>query len=49
MDRDEIEEGGRRDQDRDRVANVGVDDEEEFASLDDVGTPPAENPPVDDV
>lgn len=53
MDRDAIEDEGRRDEDRRRVDNVGADepgiDDEEFSSVEDVGTPPAENPAVDDV
>ncbi|MBV9441013.1 MAG: hypothetical protein JOZ24_13590 [Candidatus Eremiobacteraeota bacterium] len=51
MEREAIEDEGRRDGDRDRVQNVGVEetDDREFSSLEDVGLPPAENPPVDDV
>jgi hypothetical protein len=53
MEREAIEEQGRRDQDRGRVANAGVEDlgsdDQEFSSVEDVGTPPGENPTVDDV
>jgi hypothetical protein len=53
MEREAIEDQGRRDQDRGRVNNVGVEDlgsdDQEFASVEDVGTAPGENPPVDDV
>ena len=53
MDNEAIEDGGRRDQDRRRVDNSGADepgiDDEEFSSVEDVGSAPAENPAVDDV
>ena len=53
MDRDAIEEDGRRDQDRSRVENAGADDlgtdDQEFSSIEDVGALPSENPAVDDV
>ncbi|HEX3549355.1 MAG TPA: hypothetical protein VHT53_03230 [Candidatus Elarobacter sp.] len=48
-----MEDQGRRDQDRDRVGNVGADelgtDDEEFASVEDTGHEPSENAAVDDV
>jgi len=54
MERETIEDHGRRDQDRSRVDNaVGADelgtDDGEFASVEDTGPGPSENPPVDDV
>ena len=51
MDNEAIEDQGRRDQDRSRVANIGVEetDDREFSSVEDVGEAPAENPAVDDV
>lgn len=49
MEREAIEDQGRRDQDRSRVQNIGVGDDEEFSSVEDVGTEPGENPAVDDV
>ena len=55
MEREAIEDQGRRDQDRSRVANaagggddLGTDDAE-FASVEDTGPEPGENPTVDDV
>jgi hypothetical protein len=52
MEREAMEESGRHDADRSRVRSaddeLGADDEE-FASLEDVGPEPAENPAVDDV
>ncbi len=54
MEREAIEDEGRRDQDRSRVENVGAGDElgtddAEFASVEDTGPAPGENPAVDDV
>lgn len=51
MERETIEDEGRRDQDRGRVGNVGVEetDDREFSSVEDVGDAPSENPAVDDV
>ena len=51
MEREAIEDEGRRDQDRSRVANIGVEetDDREFSSVEDVGDSPGENPAVDDV
>jgi hypothetical protein len=31
------------------IDDMGLDDEEEFSSIEDVGEEPSENPPVDDV
>jgi hypothetical protein len=46
-------EDDRRDQDRTRVDNVGageaLEDDEDLASVEDVGPEPAEHPAVDDV
>ncbi len=53
MEREANEDQGRRDADRSRVDNVGVEDlggdDEEFASVEDTGRGPSENPAVDDV
>jgi hypothetical protein len=51
MEREAIEDQGRRDQDRSRVGNLGVEetDDREFSSVEDVGDAPGENPTVDDV
>jgi hypothetical protein len=53
MEREAIDDEGRRDQDRSRVLNSGIEDagtdDQEFSSVEDVGTPPSENPAVDDV
>jgi hypothetical protein len=51
MENEAIEDQGRRDQDRSRVANTGVEgtDDREFSSVEDVGDAPGENPTVDDV
>lgn len=48
MESEAIQDEARHDNDRDRVANVGVE-EEEVSSIDDTGDAPAENPIVDDV
>ena len=48
-----MEDQGRRDGDRGRVANVGAEelgaDDQEFSSVEDTGMEPSENPAVDDV
>ena len=53
MEREAIEDQGRHDQDRSRVGNAGGDelgtDDAEFASVEDTGPEPGENPTVDDV
>lgn len=53
MEREAIDDEGRRDQDRSRVRNSGIEDagtdDQEFSSVEDVGMPPSENPAVDDV
>jgi hypothetical protein len=53
MERETIEDEGRRDQDRSRVRNTGIEDvgtdDQEFSSVEDTGAPPSENPAVDDV
>ena len=51
MEREAIEEQCRRDSDRSRVTNTGVEetDDREFSSVEDVGEAPSENPAVDDV
>ena len=53
MEREAIDDEGRRDQDRSRVRNTSIEepgtDDQEFSSVEDVGTPPSENPAVDDV
>lgn len=48
MERDAAEHG-RRDSDRARVENVGVDDDDEAIATDDVEPQPAEGMTVDDV
>ena len=53
MEREANEDQGRRDGDRARIDNAGGDaielDDREFASVDDTGPEPAENPQLDDV
>jgi hypothetical protein len=48
MERESIEEHGRTGNSSGREESLGADDEE-FSSVEDVGTPPSENPAVDDV
>jgi hypothetical protein len=48
MEREAIEEHGRRGGDRGGVENLGTDDVE-FSSVEDTGAEPSENPAVDDV
>ena len=43
-----MEEPGRRDRGGDRIDNLSADDEE-FASVEDTGPEPSENPAIDDV
>jgi hypothetical protein len=46
MERDAMD--GRRDRGRDGIESLGADDEE-FASVEDTGPEPSENPATDDV